>query len=209
MKKIINNTKISAMGSLVMGILLLYGCSSDDPQREDVPELITKVTLTFTPAGGGTAVVATATDPDGEGVQNLAADGEISLAFDKTYTLAIGLVNGLADPADPAYDVTEEVREEGVEHFFFFSWTNDVFSDPAGNGNMDNRDDAVNYSGGSDSKDVNGLPLGLTTTWTSAPAAASGTFRVVLKHQPGLKSATSDSNTGETDTDVSFTIKIQ
>jgi hypothetical protein len=114
------------------------------------------------------------------------------------------LANGLVKPSDPEYDVTEEVEAEGDEHIFFFSWTNDVFSDPSGNGNIDNRADDVNYQ----DEDINGLPLGLETIWT-AGAASSGEFRVVLKHQPDLKSATSESGIGETDLDLTFTVKIE
>jgi hypothetical protein len=47
----------------------------------------------------------------------------------------------------------------------------------------------------------------LETSWTTG-AASSGTFRVVLKHQPGLKSATSGSSTGETDLDITFETNI-
>lgn len=188
---------------------LLFGCNDDDPQKEDNPELITQATLTFTPSGGGTAVVVTATDPDGEGVQDIAVDAPINLSKDKTYVLTIDLINGLADPSEPEYDVTSEVEEEGIEHQFFFSWTNDVFSNPTGNGNIDNGSDVVDYTGGDNSMDANNLPLGLTTTWTSVASAASGTFRIVLKHQPDLKSDTSDSNTGETDLDITFAINVQ
>ena len=117
--------------------------------------------------------------------------------------MTITLVNGLANASDPAYDVTAEVEEEGDEHMFFFSWTNNVFNDPTGNGNIDNRNDDVNY----EDEDANGLPLGLETFWTTA-STSSGNFRVVLKHQPELKSATSDSNTGETDLDITFVINI-
>jgi hypothetical protein len=187
----------------------LFGCNDDDPVKEDTPELITKATLTFTPDGGGSAVVVTATDPDGEGVQDITVDSPINLTKDKTYVLTIALINELAEPSAPEYNITAEVEEEGHEHQFFFSWTNDVFSNPAGNGNVDNRADAVNYTGGSNSRDVNNRPLGLTTTWTSAASTASGSFRVLLKHQPDVKSDTSDSNTGETDLDITFTINIQ
>jgi len=206
------NTKSIRIISTALGIVLaafISGCSDDDPKKEDTPELITKATLTFTPAGGGSPVVVTATDPDGEGVQNIAEDGPINLSKDKTYVLTIGLINGLAQPTDAEYNVTSEVEEEGIEHQFFFAWTNNVFGDPAGNGNVDNRTDPLNYTGGSNSKDANNRPLGLTTTWTSATSAASGTFHVLLKHQPDLKSDTSDSNIGETDLDISFTINIQ
>ncbi len=184
-------------------LVFITGCDTDDPIKEDVPELITKATLTFS-AAGEQPIVATATDPDGEGVQDLEVDGPINLNANKSYLLTITLINGLANPSDPAYDVTAEVEEEGDEHMFFFSWTNNVFNDPAGNGNMDNRSDDVNY----EDEDANGLPLGLETFWTTA-GASSGNVRVVLKHQPEQKSATSDSNAGETDMDVTFPIAIQ
>lgn len=188
-----------------MWITWLSSCDDEDPVREDVPELITKATLTFTPEGGGTAVVVTATDPDGDGVKDIEVDGSINLAANKTYTLTLSLVNGLASPSDPAYDITAEVEEEGDEHLFFFAWTNNVFADPGGDGNVDNREDAVNYN----DEDAGGLPLGLSTNWTSAASSSTGTFRVILKHQPELKSATSSSATGETDLDLTFTITIQ
>jgi len=187
----------------LMVLFLCFGCEVEDPVREDVPELITKVTLTFSPAVGE-PVVITATDPDGEGVQDVQVDGAIKLAATERYSLSLTLANGLVKPSDPQYDVTEEVAAEGDEHIFFFSWTNDIFSDPAGNGNIDNRADEVNYQ----DEDTNGLPLGLETIWT-AGAASSGEFRVVLKHQPDLKSATSESGIGETDLDLTFEVNVE
>lgn len=190
-------------------ISMLSGCNSEDPQKEDVPELITKVTLTFVPTTG-TPVVVSATDPDGEGVQSIKTDGPITLQKSTTYVLMIHLINGLAEPNDEAYDVTKEVEEEGDEHMFFFAWTGDAFSDPAGNGNIDNRHDDVLYTSGDNSKDKNGLPLGLTTTWTTASLATSGAnFQIVLKHQPGMKTSTSTSNDGETDLDITFQLVVQ
>ena len=184
-------------------LLLSFGCEVEDPVREDVPELITKVTLTFSPTVGD-PVVVTATDPDGEGVQDVQVDGAIKLEATKRYSLSLTLANGLVKPSDPEYDVTEEVAAEGDEHIFFFSWTNDIFSDPSGNGNIDNRSDDVNYQ----DEDTNGLPLGLETSWTPGDAS-SGEFRVVLKHQPDLKSATSESGIGETDLDLTFTVNVE
>lgn len=183
---------------------LFSSCSEDDPKKEDVPELITSVTLTFTPADSGTPIVVTANDPDGEGIQDLVIDGPINLLANKNYNLAIELTNGLASPRDPEYYITTEVEEESDEHMFFFSWTNNVFSNPTGNGNIDNRSDGVNYT----DEDENGLPLGLKTSWTTG-AISTGVFRVILKHQPELKSATSSSTTGETDLDISFAINVQ
>ncbi len=184
-------------------LLLSFGCEVEDPVREDVPELITKVTLTFSPEVGE-PVIVTATDPDGEGVQDVQVDGAIKLEATKHYSLSLTLANGLVKPSDPEYDVTEEVKAEGDEHIFFFSWTNDIFSDPSGNGNIDSRANDVNYQ----DEDINGLPLGLETIWT-AGAVSSGEFRVVLKHQPDLKSATSESGIGETDLDLTFTVNVE
>ena len=191
------------MALMTLCVLTMASCDDNDPVKEDVPVLITKATLTFTPSGGGTAVVATATDPDGEGVQDIVVDGAINLTSGTTYTLTISLINELADPSDEEYNIDEEVEEEGDEHMFFFGWTDGLFSDPTGNGNIDSRADAVNYQ----DQDENGLPLGLETTWT-AGAASAGTFRVVLKHQPELKTAVSDANTGESDLDVTFDLNV-
>jgi hypothetical protein len=185
--------------------VFFVGCSDDDdPKKEDTPELITKVMLTFTPTAGGNAIVVMASDPDGEGVQEIAVDGPINLMPNKNYALSITLINELAEPSEPGYNITEEVEEEGDEHMFFFGWTGNVFSDPTGNGNIDNRSDDVNYT----DEDENGFPIGLNTVWTTA-TNASGSFQVVLKHQPDLKTETSNSTVGESDLDIEFTINVQ
>jgi hypothetical protein len=203
MKTLAQNLKTCL--TIGLGLLLLGGCSSDDPQKEDTPELVTKAILTFTPTGGGTIVVATATDPDGEGVQDLSIDGPIDLEVDKQYVMNIELINELAGVGQPGYSITEEVEAEGAEHMFFFAWSGAVFHAPAGDGNIDNRTDPVDYV----DLDSGGLPIGLITNWTSSAVMATGTFRVVLKHQPGTKTATSGSTVGETDLDLTFSINVQ
>lgn len=192
-------------GALVLVMALWAACSKDDPQKEDTPELITQVALIFTPTGGGPSVVASATDPDGEGVQDLVVDGPIDLEANKQYVLTMELVNTLVDVDQPGYSITDEVVEEGQEHMFFFGWTGSVFQTPSGDGNIDNRSDEVDYV----DVDAGGLPLGLITSWTSASAAGTGTFRVILKHQPGTKTATSGSTVGETDLDLTFSVNVQ
>ncbi|MEL6560152.1 MAG: hypothetical protein AAFQ94_18330 [Bacteroidota bacterium] len=188
------------LASFAFMSLFLASCNDDEePEEENLPEIITDVTLTFTPEGGGTAVTATATDPDGDGVADLAVSGPVNLAANTTYTLAITIFNSIANE-----NVTEEIEEEDDEHQFFFSFTDGAFSSPMGNGNVDNRDDAVNY----EDEDGGGLPLGLETMWTTGDAA-SGSFRVILKHQPDIKSSTSTSNDGESDFDISWTLNIQ
>lgn len=180
-------------------------CTPNDPKREDVPELITSVSLKFTPSGGGTPIVVSATDPDGEGVADLTADGPIELVAGTTYTMEISLINGLLEASEAGYDISEEVAEEGEEHMFFFSWTGSIFSAPGGNGNIDNRTDPVQYQ----DLDGAGRPLGLITTWTAASNAEQGTLRIALKHQPETKTDTSGFSVGETDVDIVFDVVIQ
>lgn len=188
---------------VIVAVCLFAQCEVEDPVKEDTPELITRTTLTFTPETGD-AVIVTATDPDGEGVKDITMDKPIELGAGVTYTLDIKLVNELADPTSPDYDIAAEVEEQGAEHLFFFGWTGNVFDDPEGDGNIDHRADPVNY----EDHDVNAIPVGLHTTWT-AGGESSGKFRVLLKHQPGLKSAASEATDGETDLDVVFDIIVR
>lgn len=184
-------------------LVFLTGCSKDDPKPENIPEAITKATFTFTPATGS-PIVVTSTDSDGDGPLTRVVSGPIALTKNTTYTLTITMINELAATTAPEYNVTDEVEEEADEHLFFFAWTNNTFSNPTGNGNIDARADVVNYN----DKDANNLPLGLSTAWTTINATGSGKFRVVLKHQPELKSATSTSADGESDLDVEFDLTV-
>ncbi len=185
-------------------LVFLSGCSKDDPKPENIKEAITKATFTFTPVTGS-PVVVNVTDPDGnDGPINRVLSGPINLVKNTTYTLTITMINELAPTTAPEYNVTEEVEEEAVEHMFFFAWTNNTFSNPAGNGNIDARTDVVNYN----DKDINNLPLGLSTAWTTINATGSGKFRIVLKHQPDLKSATSTFSDGDSDLDVEFDLTV-
>ena len=190
----------------VLVVILLASCSDDDaPAAENEEEIITDVTLTFTPASGS-AIVATAQDPDGEGPENLEVGQAIGLATNTDYTLAITLENSIAGES-----ITEEVEEEDEAHMLFFAWTQGLFTDPSGNGNVDTRADPVNYE---DPLDDNGYPVGLETRWTTGDAA-TGTFRVLLKHQPPLgdgtpvKTATSTATDGESDVDLTWDVEIQ
>lgn len=196
---------------LVAGVcVFLTGCKGDnDPQPENVPELITKVTLVFS-TPGGTPVIVTATDPDGEGVQDIRVDGGIVLKKGLDYTLDLQLINGLYNPGEEGYDISGEVLDEGDEHQFFFRWSEGVFSSPTGTGNI--KDDAstpvgtVTYA----DQDKNGRGIGLSTSWTTAANTSFGkSFRVMLKHQPDIKTGNSTSLDGETDLDISFTINVE
>lgn len=191
-------------------LVMLTGCD-DDPAKENTPELITQVKLTFTPVAGGAAspVVVTATDPDGAGPQDLAVDGPITLLPSTAYDLSIDLFNTLLAPTDDGYDIGAEIEEEADEHQFFFRFSDGVFSSPTGTGNIKDSPSTpvgpLNYL----DEDANGRPLGLLTRWITDNVEVSGqSFRIVLKHQPGTKSATSTSLDGEADLDITFDLNV-
>lgn len=201
---VLGNVKRYGIYLLLLGGLLT-SCKDDDaPEAENEVEVFTDVTLIFTnTADASDVVTASAKDPDGVGVQELEILDEITLTSGKTYTLTFEILNAL--DADDPEDLGAEILEENDEHQFFFSFTNNAFSDPAGDGNMDNSADAINYA----DTDGNSNPVGLSSTWTAGDAITDGLFQVRLQHQPDVKTATSGVNDGDTDFDLSFVLNIQ
>jgi len=198
------NTKSLYYLLLLIVVGLLSSCGDDDPTpstMDEEEEEITQVVLTFTPDNGEEPVTATWLDADGEGSGAPTID-HIDLEEGVTYSLDMVLTNTLGSTPE---DITAEIREEDAEHMFFFSFTDGIFTDPTGNGNVDNRNDPLNYN----DTDANGLPVGLSTTWTTGEHTENaGEFNIILKHQPDLKTATSDATTGGTDVDITFPIEI-
>ena len=196
------------MGLLSSG-LIFTNCNGDDdaPEEEDELEVITDVTLVFTNKDNEEDVVkASAKDPDGMGAEDLELvdGGNINLTSGVTYTLTFEITNSLAEEEDEK-NVKAEIEEEDDEHQLFFAFTNGAFSNPTGNGNIDTASDPINY----EDEDDNDNPVGLETTWTAGSALSNpGTFRVLLKHQPDVKTSTSTATTGDTDFDLTFVLNI-
>ena len=197
-----NIFKLNYLLYAVLTLFIFTACEEDDaaPEEENEVEVFTDVKLVFTPTGGGAAVEAAAQDPDGAGVQELQVLGAINLAANTEYLLSLMIENCLEDPCE---DMNEEIAEEAEEHQFFFAFTNDAFTSPVGNGNIDNASDPINYIG----FDGNGNPVGLNTNWTTG-SASTGTFTVQLQHQPDVKTATSGSTDGDTDFALTFNLNI-
>lgn len=206
MKKI-NLFKKFAIYSLIVSGLVLSSCGDDDdvvPEPEEEQEIITDVKLTFTnDADASDVVTATAKDPDGEGALELEVVDAISLDTSKTYTLTFEIMNNLETPGE---DIGAEIAEEDDEHQLFYSFSDNAFTNPAGNGNIDNAADAINYL----DKDGNGNAVGLTTRWTTSSTVLSGgKFKVMLQHQPGIKTAATGATDGDTDFAIQFVLNIQ
>jgi hypothetical protein len=199
-------TALQILFRLATGFIfvMFFSCETPEPVKEATPETITRLQLTFTPDGGGDPIIVEATDPDAEGVQEITATDSIRLLASVNYELQIHVFNELVEPAAPEYDITVEIEDEGVEHLLLFGWTENAFASPAGNGNIDRRNDDVVYL----DADLNGLPLGLRTSWATNASVIKGDFRIVLKHQPDLKSENSGADTGETDLDFTFGLRI-
>ena len=197
-----NIFKLNYLLYAVLTLFIFTACEEDEaaPEEENEVEVFTDVKLVFTPTGGGAAVEAAAQDPDGAGVQELQVLGAINLAANTSYTLTMVIENCLESPCEL---MNEEIEEEDDEHQFFFAFTNDAFTSPAGNGNIDSASDPINYN----DSDGNGNSLGLNTSWTTG-SASTGTFTVQLQHQPDVKTATSGANDGDTDFALTFNLNI-
>tara|TARA_B110000211_G_C14075367_1_gene551799 strand:+ start:877 stop:1497 length:621 start_codon:yes stop_codon:yes gene_type:complete len=197
--------KYSLMAILLAGITLT-GCEKEDdevPDKENEEEVITDVKLIFTNTANSNDIVeAKANDPDGVGVQELVILDEIDLDISKTYTLTFEVMNNLEDPGE---DIGLEILEEDDEHQIFFSFSKNAFTNPLGNGNIDNASDPLDYN----DVDGSGNPVGLSTSWTtSSTVLTGGSFTVRLQHQPDVKTASSGANDGDTDFELNFVLNI-
>lgn len=184
---------------MLLSGIFMFSCDDDAPPAENEEEEIAQAVLTFTPTSGGTPLTFSYTAP--VGTANPVIE-PIVLKENTTYRLDVDLFGPAGE------DIGQEVGVEGAEHQLFFGWTNNLFSNPAGNGNIDApQAGAVNYV----DLDVNNLPIGLATTWTTAnveATALTGLFEIILKHQPDAKTATSGVNVGTTDLEVEWPISV-
>ncbi|MGY8976762.1 MAG: hypothetical protein ACKVLJ_01235 [Cytophagales bacterium] len=181
------------LSSIFISLITIVSCSDDpeDPIVENEEEVITTLTYTLTPSEGGSAVVLTYQDLDGDGAgEPTITNGTLSAS-----TVYSGVLTLLNETEDPAESITEEIDEEDDEHQFFFSSTitdlQVAYADTDGDGN----------------------PVGLATTLTTS-AAGLGTLTITLRHEPeksasGVASGDITSAGGETDISVTFTITVE
>ncbi|SNR16107.1 type 1 periplasmic binding fold superfamily protein [Tenacibaculum jejuense] len=184
---------IKLLAFLFISTLIFTGCSDDDddnnlPDEVNEEEVITTMTITLTPAGGGTAVTLQTRDADGDGPNAPVLSVSGDLAANTTYTGSIELLNETVSPADI---ITEEIEEEDEEHQFFFVAT------------------GVNATFAYTDSDENGNPVGLDFTLTTTDAS-TGSLTFTLKHEPSKpNNGTATDAGGETDIETTFNVTVQ
>lgn len=178
--------------ALLLSVLLVTMLSCDkEPVIPNEEELITTVTYTLTPQGGGEDVVLFFEDLDGDGGDDPTIIVE-NLAANTTYTgslLLESIVEGVTE------NISEEVAEEDLEHQFFFATTVAGLT--------------VSYS----DTDPEGNPVGLATEVVTGEAG-SGTLTVTLRHEPnksasGVAGGDITNAGGETDIEVEFAVVVE
>jgi hypothetical protein len=172
-------------------LFTLIGCRGDSvtaPGGES--EVISRVTLSLTPAGGS-AASAYIEDADGNGPGAPSAQvGTLSVTRGVTYTGSVRFENRLVTPIE---NITDEVIAEGAEHRVLYT--------VSGEGITVTTTDLDNT----------GKPLGVNFTLAAGASATSGprNMRVVLCHYgTTTKPATATSCTVDTDIDVTFALTV-
>lgn len=182
--------RVLSLGAIALAALsTACGDSSTAPGGET--EVISRVSLTVTPTGGGASQTIYIDDPDGNGPTAPSAQvGTMTLTRGVTYSGTVKFENRLVNPVE---DITAEVLAEPNEHRVFYT----VSSTGVTITTMD--------------VDSQNRPLGVAFTKQVAAnaAAGAGTIGVVLCHYddaPKVGSATSC--TGETDINVTFNVTV-
>jgi hypothetical protein len=177
--------------TIAITLIMLTACKKDkDPVKNPPPvtngqELITSMLLSFTDSSGlSTAKVFGFKDQDGPGGNPPSLYDTIKLESGKTYFVTLLLLNESKTPVDT---ISNEVYEERNDHQVFYKHT------------------GLNLQTWYLDKDTKGLPLGLSTKWTSG-ATGKGSTKVTLKHQPGVKDGSEAP--GDTDAEVTFQVVI-
>lgn len=182
--------------------ILFTACEDDDDDHDHENEVITTLRLTFTKTDangvaiqGVNPITAIWKDADGSGANPPTVDN-INLSASSYYKLDMAILNELANPAQ---DLTSEIRNEGTKHQFFFQIT----------GNQLN---PLVY----DDQDTDGKPIGLQTKLSTKAGTGSHTLKVILRHEPNKNGANVSMGDianagGETDieTTPAFTLNVQ
>lgn len=182
--------KVKFLATAIFATLLFVSCSNDDdtsiPVNEE--EVITTLTVTLSPNGGGTPIILQTRDLDGDGPNAPVITVSGNLATGATYNGTLVLLNETVNPPE---NITEEVEEENLEHQFFYTI----------GGGLDVTTAYANF-------DSEGNPLGTEFTLT-AGAASTGTLTFILRHEPTKPNTGLGDAGGETDIAATFNVSVE
>ncbi len=177
---------------LFLPFAAVLSCNDDDLLIINEEEVITTLTATLTPQGGGTAITLQSRDLDGDGPNAPVITVSGNLDANTTYS---GIIEVLNETVSPSENVTEEVEEEGTEHQFFYTFSNNIAS--------------TAYT----DMDANGDPVGIEFTLTTTNAG-SGNVTITLRHAlakeiAGVSDGILANAGGDTDVEATFSITVQ
>lgn len=184
---------LKKLSILLLSAIIFSACSDDDnPDPVHEEEVITTLTATLVPIGGGTTVTLQTRDLDGDGPNAPVITVSGPLAANTTYNGSLELLNETENPAE---SINEEIEEEDDEHQFFYQATNNIatftYSDSDGDGN----------------------PIGLEFQLTTL-ATGTGDITITLRHEPnkdapGVSDGSIANAGGETDIQATFSVTVQ
>lgn len=189
------NLNMKKLGSVLLSfsllaVLTISSCKKEKQDPEDNEnEVITTMEIRVIEQGTANTEKFIWEDADGEG-GNQPAIQVIQLAAGKVYEVELTILDKTKNPVE---NTTEEIREEGADHRFYFI--------PSG-------DTGLTIDGLD--KDVNGTSLGIHSVWTTADAG-TGTMKIILRHYPeGNKEETDlvTSPKSSTDAEMEFDVVV-
>ena len=165
-----------ALGALPLAFAFSVAACGDveHPSEENTAEIITTVTLAFTPSAGGETIAASFADLDGDGGDDPLVE-PIALNHDTAYAMAVVFLNARQLPAQ---DITREIDDESEVHQVFY--TGSAVQGPATGANPT----AIARHAYGDT-DAYGNPVGLRNTLQTLDPG-TGTLIVTLRHMPPI-----------------------
>jgi len=203
----LNNIYIKPIIALLT-FILIFACSKDeDPKPANEEEVITLVTLEVTKEGSSSPIKFNFEveghdhgDEDHEEEDDDDHDDhdgehtEIELEANSTYNVSMFIYND-TDPNN-IENITLEIIEEKDEHQIFYAITDELSGFSIA-------------SASDDTKDSNGDPLFIKTTWTTT-GETSGDVVGYLIHEPTSKTgSTRNDFGGATDFEIEFEVHVE
>ena len=159
----------SRLTLFLLGIILFYSCSKDDPDGVNEQEFISNVILTIeSPDGTQQTIDWDLSETNSQ---------SINMEIDTNYNVGISFLN-TSDPTD-VEDINLEIIEEADEHQVFFEFAQV----------------SVDVTSASNDTKVGGRGVLLKSVW-NASSVGSGIVRVYLIHQPTNFNATTREGMG-------------